>query len=398
MTGRIIRVRPKYIKSDYFDELDKDVTLNYNEFFFNQGRSALKHLLLCYSKFLNKKISIAIQSFNCRVVADAAIESNCIIYLLDNKLTDFSISLNSLQTIEKKIDVLLLTHYQGIPNFQYKEIAAFCKKSNILLIEDLSLTEGSLINDKEVGSLGDFAIKSFAFDKPYSAMEGGSLIINNHVNKSLRKLIIEAFHKIPHQSKFKSNNDLKFLKFLLKYTKPNFYHQSINYWNTLKFVSYFFNIKKIYRISFTPICNRYLEEFIKKTTKKKHIQIQRLRKEKINLLKLQRTNNKTLNLNVDRLNSMAANLGLWPVMNKNAEIIWNRYSILDDNNNLKQIFNKNNIEVGNYNWAVPLHLLFKNHHQIKIEDNLKNSEYCSKKILNIPIWKEYNINIDIICQ
>ena len=79
MTGKIIRAKPRYIKHDYFKESDKNIAIEESELFFNLGRSALKYLLLCYSKYLNKKLTVAMQSFNCRVVADASLESNCTI-------------------------------------------------------------------------------------------------------------------------------------------------------------------------------------------------------------------------------------------------------------------------------------------------------------------------------
>ena len=117
-----IRARPKYLeKIKDFNNIN-NYKIKENEFFFNSGRAALKFYLTYLSTQKKKKLFVAMQSFNCNVVADAALEAGCEIYLLDIKLSDFSISLESIKKVAKYIDVLLLTHYQGIPNLDYLEI------------------------------------------------------------------------------------------------------------------------------------------------------------------------------------------------------------------------------------------------------------------------------------
>lgn len=389
MTGKIIRAKPKFINQDYFKNLNQRITIDKDELFFNLGRSALKYLLQGYSKYLNKKLTIAMQSFNCRVVADAAIEVGCIIYLLDINLNDFSININSLINCKTEIDVLLLTHYQGIPNEQYVEIVELCQKSNILLIDDISQTENSKINNIKVGSLSNFSIRSFAFDKPYSTLEGGSLVINNSTNIILKELLIKNYNNIPFEPKLKSRNDIKTLKFLLRFSEPEFYHDGLNNLPVLRIYSLFFGFKTIYRLSYLVQVNSYIRELLKRKNHNKPIKIKRLRSDKINLLMLQKTD-QTVNVNIKLIEKIAVDLGLKPLSFNNFKVQWNRYSIIDNNNILKNFLIKNNIEASNYNWPVPLHLLFKNNKHFILRKSYSNSEFCSKNILNIPLWKNLN--------
>ena len=169
----IIRARPKYLKESFFNfnYLSNKVNIG-NELFFNSGRSALKFVLEEYARYRDKKLVVGVQAFNCVAVAEGVLQSNSQMMLIDIGLEDFSIRLDTIRKISTKIDVLILTHYQGIINIEYKKIAEFCKENNILLIDDLAQTKGSMIKDIEVGMLSNVSINSFAFDKPIVVMNG----------------------------------------------------------------------------------------------------------------------------------------------------------------------------------------------------------------------------------
>ena len=117
------RAMPKYLVSK--DIINKELSFNKNnrELYFNSGRSALAFLL----KNLNLK-NIALQPFNCKAVLEAIKTVNYNPIFLDIKLTDFSLDFKELVNCKTRIDVLLITHYQGIPNIQYKEIIITVKK------------------------------------------------------------------------------------------------------------------------------------------------------------------------------------------------------------------------------------------------------------------------------
>ena len=91
--------------------------------------------------------------------------------------------------IEKKVNVLLLTHYQGIPNEDYEKIINFCRIRNVYVIEDMSQSYKSSINGIEIGTKGDVVLYSYAFDKPFTSMFCGSLKFNT-CKKSLKIYLI----------------------------------------------------------------------------------------------------------------------------------------------------------------------------------------------------------------
>jgi len=361
MTGKIIRVRPR--------------------------------LLSRYSQFYNRELTVAMQSHNCSVVMEAALQANCNIILFDIKLSDLSIDFETLRNSYKEIDVLLLTHYQGIPNFQYIEIAEFCNKNNILLIDDIAISEMSKIKDTTIGTLGNFAIRSFAFDKPYTSFQGGSLIINDSAktDKKFIEYLKSGYKELPLESKGKTYRDIQLLKFLLKYTKPEYYHSGLNDYHVLKFYIYLGNFKTMYLLSRFKVVNKYLGAILRRI-EPRNIIIKRLRREKQNLIRLQYKNFNFDNPNVELLDKLSLSFGLKPIRNTDTIINWNRYSIFDEKKILKNHLNKRNIEAYNYTWPVPLHIKYKNNPQVKLTGSYENSLYASQNILNIPVWHKLDFN------
>ena len=227
----IIRARPKYLNE--INILGNRSTDNEKEYFFGSGSAALKFFLQWISIKKKKEIIIGMQAFNCQVVLDAALEANCKIVLSDISLRCFSVTLNSVKLMisKEKIDVLLLTHYQGIPNESYEEIVKFCNEKNVLVIEDASQTYGSYINGIKVGSLGYVTLYSYAFDKPFTCMFGGSLKFNANVNQSYKNLL----KNLPTESDKEGKYHLEILSFLLKYTSTVFYKEGLENYKVISF-------------------------------------------------------------------------------------------------------------------------------------------------------------------
>jgi dTDP-4-amino-4,6-dideoxygalactose transaminase len=385
----IIRARPKYL--DKINVFNKDYNIKENEFYFNSGRAALKFYLNYLSNKLNKKIVIAMQDFNCNVVLDAALEANCEIYLLDIKLGDFSISCDGIKIVADKIDVLLLTHYQGIPNYEYVDIIKFCKKRNIIIIEDLSQTYGSSIDSIKVGTLGDFFISSYAFDKPFSCFKGGKLEVAKE-NKNEIKRVNYLYNQLEEETDDKAKIDLFILFFLYKYTDDSRYFNGIDNYKLIKFL---INCKLpqsiVYRILLLlkyMLISKGINKFFSLFDRRQNINIYKLNKMKINLVKEQELNyNYDFNKIID-VEKVSKQYNIKLINNKNAIIHWNRYSILDDKNLLKKYFKNKNIQVKNFNWPVTLSRVYSDNKNIHIMNKLSNSQYASLNIINIPIWND----------
>lgn len=387
----IIRARPKYLNNfNNKNTIDND-EIDKNEFYFNSGRAALK-FYLNYLYINEKKVSIAMQSFNCSVVSDAALEANFKIYLLDIKLSDFSISLESVKKVADKIDVLLLTHYQGIPNLEYLEIILFCKLNHIIVIEDMAQTHGSSIDGVKVGTLGTVSIFSYAFDKPFSSFYGGKLEFNS-IGEDKFNLLYYSYLALDDEEDKKSNIDLEMLSFFYQYSSKDLYDNYIdNYLIVEILLRLGLSNRMIYYIMYPlkyHIINKIINKLISVFTSKKPIQITKLNGHKIKLLKLQEKNYNYKFSNIEFIEKLCDKYGVKYLKQENLEIHWNRYSILDEKSIIKNILLDMNMQIGNYNWGITLDEIYDNE-QIYIVDSLVNSHYASKNIINIPIWSNQN--------
>ena len=77
--------------------------------------------------------------------------------------------------ITKKTKAITVVHYLGKP-VNIEQIANFCKKNKIYLIEDCALSLGAKFKDGFVGSFGDFACFSFYPAKHITTADGGMLV------------------------------------------------------------------------------------------------------------------------------------------------------------------------------------------------------------------------------
>ena len=99
--------------------------------------------------------------------------------------------------ITKKTKGIILVHMSGIP-CQIKEIAEFCKKKKIKLIEDCAHALGSIYKKKHVGNYGQTGCFSFYPTKQIATGEGGAVITNDK----------EIFSKIKKLKAFGIDKDL----------------------------------------------------------------------------------------------------------------------------------------------------------------------------------------------
>jgi dTDP-4-amino-4,6-dideoxygalactose transaminase len=77
-----------------------------------------------------------------------------------------------------KTKAVMIVHYGGYHN-EIDKIADYCKKHNIVLIEDAAQSINTFHNNKPLGSFGDFGVFSFHETKNINCGEGGLLVVNN---------------------------------------------------------------------------------------------------------------------------------------------------------------------------------------------------------------------------
>jgi dTDP-4-amino-4,6-dideoxygalactose transaminase len=98
----------------------------------------------------------------------------------------------------KKPKAVIFVHLYGMPG-KIEEVAAICKRYEIILIEDAAEALGSYWDDKALGSFGDFGVYSFNGNKIITTSGGGALVANieKHVKKA-RFLATQARDTAPH--------------------------------------------------------------------------------------------------------------------------------------------------------------------------------------------------------
>ncbi len=382
----IIRARPKYLAG--IDLFENWSTGTESEFFFSSGRAALKFLLIWLSREKSRQVIIGMQAFNCKVVLDAALEANCKVVLSDIGLKCFSITLNSVKKMvhQKKIDVLILTHYQGIPNEEYEQIISYCKKKHVWVIEDVSQSYGSSTNGFEIGTLGNVALNSFAFDKPFTCMFGGSLKFNAKTTLIFK----DFFEQLPNESTDEAELHLKILAFLWEYTAADKYKVGIDTYNAIGFLKGLkLSNRSVYSILNLGLIIKVITKLFSlgaKLNSNNEINIKKLHPMKIGLIRRQAAKFVYDPKKVETFIQLCNEKSIAYPKFDNSVIKWNRFSLLDKSSVLKNELKQRGYQVSNYNWPITLDKLTKSS-KVIVLDNLDNSEFASKNILNIPVWK-----------
>ena len=80
--------------------------------------------------------------------------------------------------ITKKTKVIMLINVLGIST-DVKKIVNYAKKKNIIVIEDNCEALGARIDNKYLGTLGDFGTYSFFYSHQITSGEGGMIVCNN---------------------------------------------------------------------------------------------------------------------------------------------------------------------------------------------------------------------------
>ncbi len=162
---------------------------------FYKGREAIEAALRISG--LERGDYVAINGFTCWVVYKAIINAGLRVEYLDVDPAGLNFSPETLEEAIKrnpKIKAVIVQNTFGYP-CDIKNISDICKKSGLILVEDLAHSVGTTYsNGQPAGLYGDFIALSFSQDKIVDAVSGGALIIRNDKFKNRPNLILE---KIP---------------------------------------------------------------------------------------------------------------------------------------------------------------------------------------------------------
>ena len=255
----------------------------------------------------------------------------------------------SLDLIKKKVTKktrgLILVHMAGIP-CDLEKIYKYCKKKNILIIEDCAHALGTNFKKKHVGNYGIAGCFSFYPTKQITTGEGGMLITNS------RKI----YEKIKMLKGFGIDKDINNRK------KPGEYNVKLLGYN--------------YRMTDFQAALGYFQ----------------LKRYKKNLLK--RKNNAKLYIKYLKNSS---NIKFEKFSENNSYFIFQIFC--EKRDKMLEIFKKKKIGVSiHYNKVIPLMTYYRKKYNLN-EKNFKNAIHYSKTNISLPVYPKLSSKeIKIICK
>ena len=129
-----------------------------------------------YYKLRGKRILCPSNTFMATALVN--LHLGCEVEFVDCNRNDLCLSLEDLkEKVEKyKPAAVWVVHIGGHIAFQIAEIADYCKKKGIILLEDCAHAHGASWNGKKPGTWGNAGIYSFYATKTVSTGEGGMLV------------------------------------------------------------------------------------------------------------------------------------------------------------------------------------------------------------------------------
>ena len=188
-----LKTYPKLTKGDNTLKLEKTfakwIGTKYS-IFVNSGSSA--NLLMLYAlKYLKgNNLKVAVPSLCWATDLSPIMQLDMTPILVDCNLNDLSVDVKHLETIftsENKPDILLLVAVLGLsPNMDI--IKKLCDEYDVILLEDVCESQGTMFNNQKLGSFGLMSSFSTYFGHTMSTIEGGFITTND---KSLYDILIQ---------------------------------------------------------------------------------------------------------------------------------------------------------------------------------------------------------------
>ena len=157
---------------------------NSSFYFFNYGRTAFYEMLL-YIKSRSKKRKIIINSLTLFEIVNVIIYAGFEPIFIDTEKNSFNtnIKLDVSEINLKEVAAVVITHLNGansdVINIKNKLNNYNKTNDKIYLIEDCAVSFGAKIQQKNVGTFGDFSFLSFNIMKNITCYTGGVLIDND---------------------------------------------------------------------------------------------------------------------------------------------------------------------------------------------------------------------------
>ncbi len=153
----------------------------------NSGTSAL-HLALVLSE-VGRKDDVVVGTFTFAACANVVLYQGATPVFIDSEKETWNLDpqllREYLRTNDRKPRAVIVTHLYGVPA-KIEEIKRICEEYEVILIEDAAEAIGSTVNEKQVGSFGEYGVISFNGNKLVTTSGGGALITSEqHYERGL---------------------------------------------------------------------------------------------------------------------------------------------------------------------------------------------------------------------
>ncbi len=249
---------------------------------------------------IKKNDEILVASFNCLSSTTSIVNIGAKPVWVDLNKDYPEMSLSDCEKkVNKKTKALILYHVAGYPS-ETSKFKNFCKKKNLIFIEDINNSFGSEIDGIHVGDNSDYSILSFYPNRQLASINGAAIVCSNHKTasklKRLRKYGIDKNKFRNKNGEINENFHLKelgyffempdvnaaILNYRLKYFKKNLkkIKENVNLYKTKLKNNKLFNKINFYKKS-NPNCWVYFirsknSQYIMKKLKKKNIECSKL--------------------------------------------------------------------------------------------------------------------------
>jgi len=198
----------------------------------NSNGSGLVALLLIYKEYYGRS-NVMIQSntmYGVKTITKTA--GYNLVNFIDCQLETL---MPSFDNLKKAVDnykgdfkklVILLSDIGGIINPDIEKISNFCKKKNIILLEDAAHSFGSTLNKKFSGTFGNAGVYSYYSTKAIFAGEGGIVVTNDNNIGNLMKDFI-AYDRFKKKMEIGCNIRLPEIQALMIYAVVKEYKEII---------------------------------------------------------------------------------------------------------------------------------------------------------------------------
>lgn len=181
---RIWRRKAKASKEDY-DKLGDFLLKHYGGdqvLLTSNGRSSIAAGLVYGTE--SEKNEVVVNGFTCHAVVQGVKAAGKTPVYVDISPETLNFTLESLEKVVSKNTCAVIVQNTLGNMVNIKEIEDFCKKHNLVLIEDLAHCQSRKYPDgREAGMVGDITVLSFGKEKVCDAGSGGALILRKKVPK-----------------------------------------------------------------------------------------------------------------------------------------------------------------------------------------------------------------------